>query len=284
MKNISYSKLIILLFVALSIFSCSKNGFKTDKSGLKYKFIVENKDSIKPEIGDILVLRMKYTTENDSVIDKNEYFRMQLKEPVIDRPSIQDGLAIMHVGDSAIFIVDAKTFYNINRKQKLPKFLNSDSKLTFYIKLIDVLSYKDFEQERRSLKISNRDKEEELLKQYLKNTNVNVEPTQSGLYYVETLKGKGKSPQPGKKVLINYIGYFIDGKIFDSTYKRRKPFEFSFGVGDVIQGLDEGISKMREGGKARIIIPSYLAYGDKQQGPVAPYSTLIFEIELLSVE
>ncbi|MCK5822443.1 MAG: FKBP-type peptidyl-prolyl cis-trans isomerase [Bacteroidales bacterium] len=284
MKDTSYFKLLILTTLILIFVSCNKTGFKTDKSGLEYKFIVENKDSVKPEIGDILVLRMKYTTEKDSVIDENNYFRMQLKEPLNEMPSIQNGLAMMHTGDSAVFIVDAKTFYNINRKQKLPQFLKSDSKLTFYIKLIKVLSYEKFEQERRSLKISNRDKEEELLIQYLKNTNVTVEPTQSGLYYVETLKGKGKKPKPGKKVLINYMGYFVDGKIFDSTYKRRKPFEFSFGVGDVIQGLDEGISKMREGGKAKIIIPSYLAYGDKQQGPVAPYSTLIFEVELLRVE
>jgi FKBP-type peptidyl-prolyl cis-trans isomerase len=278
------SKFVIVIILFLSFVSCNKGGFKTNKSGLKYKFIVENKDSLKPEIGDILVLRMKYTTENDSVIDENNYFRMQLKEPVAEKPSIQDGLALMHTGDSAVFIVDAKTFYNINREQQLPKFLKSDSKLTFYIKLIDVLNYKEFEQERRTFKVSDSDKEEELLNQYLKNTNVTVEPTQSGLYYVETLKGKGKSPKPGKKVMINYLAYFVDGKVFDSTYKRHKAFEYSYGVGDVIQGLDEGISKMREGGEAIIIIPSYLAYGDKQKGPVAPYSTLIFEVELIWVE
>ncbi len=284
MKYYFLLKFVIITILFLPFVSCNNSGFKTDKSGLKYKFIVENKDSLQPEIGDILVLSMKYTTDKDSIIDETDYFRMQLNEPTNEGAGIQNGLALMHVGDSAVFIVDAKLFYNKNRKEKLPTFIKPGSKLTFYIKLFNVISYKEFEQERRSLRSSNSKEEEELLNQYIKNTNITVKPTQTGLYYVETLKGKGKSPQPGKKVIINYMGYFIDGKIFDSTYKRHKPFEFSFGVGDVIQGLDQGISKMKEGGRATLIIPSYLAYGDKKHGPVAPYSTLIFEVELLRVE
>ncbi len=277
-------KLIIVATLLLPFVSCSNNAFKTDKSGLKYKFIVEHKDSIQADVGDILLLSMKYTNDKDSVISESDYFRMQLDKLTPNIASIQNGLALMHVGDSAIFVVDAKTFYNENRKQKLPSFLKSGSKLTFYIKLIGTKSYQEFEQERRSLRSSNSHDEQELLNQYLKRGNITVKPTQSGLYYVEKLKGKGRKPQPGRKVVINYLAYFIDGKIFDSTYKRNKPFEFTYGVGEVIQGLDEGISKMREGGRATIIIPSYLAYGNKQHGPVPPFSTLIFEVELLRVQ
>ncbi|MEA3443429.1 MAG: FKBP-type peptidyl-prolyl cis-trans isomerase, partial [Bacteroidota bacterium] len=75
-----------------------------------------------------------------------------------------------------------------------------------------------------------------------------------------------------------------DGDIFDSSIKRNKELKFILGSDQIIQGLNEGIAKMKEGGKARLIIPSILAYGEKQVGPIPPFSTLIFEVELLKVD
>jgi FKBP-type peptidyl-prolyl cis-trans isomerase len=98
------------------------------------------------------------------------------------------------------------------------------------------------------------------------------------------LKGTGIKATAGRKVTIHYTGKFIDGQIFDSSYERNKPFTFTLGALEVIPGLEEGVSLMQVGGKARLIIPSFLAYGEKQIGPIPPFSTLIFEIELLSVE
>jgi FKBP-type peptidyl-prolyl cis-trans isomerase len=106
----------------------------------------------------------------------------------------------------------------------------------------------------------------------------------NGMYFIETKTGIGDFPTPGKKVTVHYTGMFLNGKVFDSSYKRNESFEFYLGVGKVIQGWDEGVARMKVGGEYMLIIPSYLAYGDSQVGPIPPNSTLIFEIELLNTE
>ena len=126
--------------------------------------------------------------------------------------------------------------------------------------------------------------EDTLISSYLKQNNIQVEPTMSGLYLIEIKKGEGDSPVPSKKVKVHYKGYFIDGEVFDSSYDRGEPIEFKYGTGKVIQGWDEGLAKMVVGGKYKLIIPSHLAYGDIKRGPIPANSTLVFEMELLEVE
>lgn len=126
--------------------------------------------------------------------------------------------------------------------------------------------------------------EDKLISDYLKSIDTIVEPSLSGLYLIEIRKGEGVSPTPSKKVKVHYKGYFIDGEVFDSSYDRGEPIEFKYGVGKVIQGWDEGLANMVVGGKYKLIIPSYLAYGDVKRGPIPANSTLVFEMELIEVE
>lgn len=84
---------------------------------------------------------------------------------------------------------------------------------------------------------------------------------------------------------MHYKGTLLDGTPFDSSYDRGEPIEFVLGQGMVIPGWEEGIAMMNEGGKAKLIIPSKLAYGPNQRGNVIkPYSTLVFEVELIEVK
>jgi peptidylprolyl isomerase len=107
----------------------------------------------------------------------------------------------------------------------------------------------------------------------------------SGLKIYTEKEGTGKKPKKGDKVTIHYTGYLKDGTVFDSSVKRNRPFQTVIGGGKVIQGWDEGVLKMKEGGKAIFYIPSYLAYGERGAGGVIPPNTdLIFEVELLKVE
>ena len=109
-------------------------------------------------------------------------------------------------------------------------------------------------------------------------------PTESGLYYIETEAGTGKHAEVIRTVKVHYEGKFLDGKVFDSSYDRNEPIEFTLGVGQVIKGWDEGISYMSEGGKAVLIIPSNLAYGTQDRGTIPGYSTLVFTVELIEVK
>lgn len=106
------------------------------------------------------------------------------------------------------------------------------------------------------------------------------------LKYVEQLEGKGKEVKKGDKVSVHYTGTLLSGKKFDSSRDRNEPFEVTIGIGQVIQGWDEGIPGMKEGGKRKLIIPAELAYGNRDvgNGLIPANSTLVFEVEVMKVK
>lgn len=109
--------------------------------------------------------------------------------------------------------------------------------------------------------------------------------TNSGLEYIETSAGTGEQAVAGKTVRVHYTGKLQNGKVFDSSIPRGEPIEFTLGVGRVIKGWDEGIALMKVGGKAQLVIPPQLGYGERGAGGVIPpNATLIFDVELVSVK
>ena len=110
-----------------------------------------------------------------------------------------------------------------------------------------------------------------------------VKTLDNGIQYIVLKEGTGKSPEKSDKVKCHYKGMTIDGEVFDSSYKRGEPAAFK--LDEVIKGWTETIPKMKTGGKWKIFIPADLAYGNQGAGKVIePGSTLIFEVELLSIE
>lgn len=111
------------------------------------------------------------------------------------------------------------------------------------------------------------------------------EKTSSGLRYQITEKGNGKKAEKGNTVSVHYSGKLANGQEFDSSFKRNQPLEFVVGVGQVIEGWDEGLQLLYVGDKARLVIPSYLGYGTRGAGGVIPpNATLIFDVELVNVK
>lgn len=110
----------------------------------------------------------------------------------------------------------------------------------------------------------------------------NVVVTKSGLQYIVLAEGDGRSPKATDKVRCHYEGTLIDGTIFDSSYKRGEPADFP--LDGVIPGWTEGVQLMKEGAKYRFFIPYLLGYGERGAGSsIPPYSTLIFDVELVKV-
>ncbi len=110
-----------------------------------------------------------------------------------------------------------------------------------------------------------------------------VKTTKSGLQYKVIKSGKGASPKPTDTVVTHYEGTLINGKVFDSSYKRGKPATFP--VNGVIKGWTEALQLMKVGDKWKLYIPSELAYGERGAGKkIGPNSTLIFDIELLDIK
>ncbi len=115
---------------------------------------------------------------------------------------------------------------------------------------------------------------------------VSGEPTatESSLQYIDIEEGTGETPQAGQTVVVHYPGWLSDGTKFDSSLDRDAPLDFVLGVGQVIQGWDEGLATMKTGGKRRLIIPPELAYGEAGVQPrIPPNAQLIFDVELLEI-
>jgi FKBP-type peptidyl-prolyl cis-trans isomerase FklB len=109
-----------------------------------------------------------------------------------------------------------------------------------------------------------------------------VVQTASGLQYKVIKMGKGAQPQASDSVTVNYEGKLLDGKVFDSSYERKKPAKFV--LSQVIRGWQEGLMLMKEGSNYELYIPSDLAYGDQGNQNIPGGSTLIFKVELLKVK
>jgi FKBP-type peptidyl-prolyl cis-trans isomerase len=104
---------------------------------------------------------------------------------------------------------------------------------------------------------------------------------------IEDLKvGNGAEAKAGKTVVVHYTGWLTDGKKFDSSLDRNRPFDFELGKGRVITGWDKGVEGMKVGGKRKLTIPPQMAYGERGagNGVIPPNSTLVFEVELLEVK
>jgi len=109
--------------------------------------------------------------------------------------------------------------------------------------------------------------------------------TSTGLQVHDLRAGDGASPSKGQRVTVHYTGWLTNGKCFDSSVSRNKPFSFEIGRRKVIRGWDEGVISMRVGGLRQLRIPPGLGYGAVGSPPVIPKNaTLIFEVELLAVD
>jgi len=280
------SALVVASLLLVCCYSCSHKvkGFKVHPSGFSYKFIEMKPEGQIPKTGDILVLSLKIVNKDNKVFDESDYYRIQMSQPAF-KGDFFTALALLQVGDSACFKLDALKFFEKNRKRDLPVEFKQGDPVFLYVRLKNIIDTKDLEVERENSYHTDAQQEKSLLRDYIRITNTTAKPTASGLYYIEQKAGTGKKAEIGKTLVVDYTGTTIDGKIFDSSLQKGRPISFVLGRGQVINGWEEGFQLMREGGKARLIIPSELAYGkDGLNNIILPYSTLVFDVELLEVK
>ncbi len=279
--------LYILLVILLT--NCdNKPKFKTTGSGLKYRYIERSKDNTVSKIGDVLTVQWQIADNKDSVLYDTKNIpvaiKMELKPSSHKGGSIEDGFAIMHPGDSVIFVLPADSFYTHTRKTHIPQGVEPGSNLTFYVRLVKIQQKKDVEDEWKANEKRRKKREFDRLEAFVKTNNIAIKPENNGLYFIENKAGTGNKAMYGDLVFIHYTGSFINGDVFDSSIERDELFEFRLGSKDVIPGLEEGITRMSEGGKAQLIIPSSLAYGQHGYGEIIPpFTTIIFDVELVEV-
>ena len=270
-------------------------GYKKTPTGLYYKFYTQSKEGRKPKVDEFVTVNMLYKDENDTVIFNSNSISEKMEFPLVAstfKGSLEEALMMMSKGDSASFLVNGDSLYiKTFGLASLPPEIEKGSLLKFEVKLTDIRTKEDLEKERMEMfmqemaKLEQRKFEEPgEISKYITENNISAKPTGSGLYYIENAKGKGPRVEKGDTVFVHYTGKFLDGKIFDSSVGD-EPLEMIAGIGMVIPGWDEALMMMNVGGKATLVVPSALAYGEQGigEGLIPPYTPLVFEVEVLRI-
>ena len=273
-------------------------GYEKNQNGLYYQFFTQNEGEL-PQVGDLIEVKISCMINDTTPLIPNTQNMMKLQSPAFPG-DLNEGLAMMHKGDSASFIVNTdSTFKYLFMQPTLPAEFNSTDVMRFEIKVVDFMPEKVYAQNfandvksrngQRAAQLQNDYADESAkaakeLADYLAKNKIEAMPTESGLYYVVTEPGNGEKPEVGKPVTMHYTGKLLNGTVFDSSVERDQPFQFVLGVGQVIPGWDEGVQLMTKGEKGLLYIPYYLAYGERDMGDIPPFSNLIFEVELIDFE
>lgn len=259
-----------LCCAALLSTSCKEKKFKdyeqTD-NGLYYKFLVENKDARSPKAGDWLFIRVSYRTDNDSIIFDTRDVVDLLQESSYPG-DLYEAYAMMHEGDEAVFALKADTFFTYMGIPELPSFITDETMVFFNIKMNKIQSSEEIQKE-----------EQDKIKAYIDKNNITATPTESGLYYIETLAGKGKNIVEGDTLGIIYSFKLLNDSIFDSN-EGKDPMPCI--VGRMLAGMNEAFLKMKQGGKATLIMPYDIAFGPQNPYiPIPPFSTIVADIKIV---
>ncbi|HEX5003110.1 MAG TPA: FKBP-type peptidyl-prolyl cis-trans isomerase [Bacteroidia bacterium] len=289
MKSPTIFTALMVLTLAISQIACNVNetGFKKTETGLEYRLVEKGSGTNQPKIGDLMIMDILYKTAGDSVLfdskSKSDSFSVALVPPTFTG-GVEEGFAMMHVGDSMLFKTSAdsvflKTFFH----PALPEYIQKGSQLTFQVRLKKIISKRVADSLSLALDVQLRSEEFDRIDMFLKKEDMDVTPTKNGVY-IKTLKaGKGIFAATGDSVYVLYKGMTLDGTVFDEASDPAKPLKIVNGIGMVIPGWDEAIPYLALGSKSKIVVPSDLAYGAKGYGGIPGYTTLVFDMEILKI-
>jgi FKBP-type peptidyl-prolyl cis-trans isomerase FkpA len=303
-------KLSSLLILTLPVvLNCTAGDVKSDykidpATGVRYIFYKHNSSGDKPALGDIAFVRISYKRDDDSLLfdshsggrtDSAAVIPLTLKS--VFHASLEEGIAMMAAGDSASFLVSADSLYLKAFKLKaLPHFIKNGSDLKFYIKLVKFESPAQLKDEqmakiekRREEMAKMQHSEADSIRKFLAKNNIIAKPLMvDSIYILERTGIPGKSVNDGDSILVKYTGMLLDGTVFDQsnkgdggpgTYKLLYKHN-----AQLIHGWIDVLGSMHEGEKVKFLLPSSMAYGPFGAGKqIPPYTSLIFEIEILKV-
>ncbi|PTQ92686.1 FKBP-type peptidyl-prolyl cis-trans isomerase [Mucilaginibacter yixingensis] len=296
--------LMFLFTVAVALAACN-SGFKKGPGGLLYN-IHEDKSGQNMKEGDFIYLNMIIKNDADSVM-MSTYNTGRAIPTILPKPQnpgdIYAGLALLSEGDSATVKINADSIFKAGQP-KPPgfkgKFLVYQIKVEKVIakgKLDDVMFRNRINEFFKGLADQAKKEEPGKIAKYVADNKLDVKKTASGLNYVITKPGSGPTPVAGDTVEVSYVGKLTSGKAFETNIKAEaekdkslfnpmnpyKPFKFAIGQHQVVPGWDEGLSLMNKGAKATLIFPSSLGYGEQGNGPIGPFTPLVFEVELVNI-
>lgn len=255
--------------------------------------------------GDFMAINFVQKTDADSVLlssyDNGSPAVLLVRKPQY-KGDIFAGLEMLNEGDSAVIKTDIDSLY---KGQKRPPGIKGKY-IIFDIKVLKVIAKGNLSQEvfmgrvnayQKTLADIAKKQEPVKIQKYIADNNLKVTKSDSGLYYSISTNGVGVKPITGDTVVVNYTLRYLNGKAVETSVKADaikyklpinpmnpyKPIRFALGTRGMIKGWDQGLRLLSKGSKALFIIPSSLAYGEQGNGQVQPFTTLVFDIELVDI-
>jgi len=262
-------------------------GYSRGKEGVYFQLHRLGESSRKAMYTDYITADIQYATMNDTVFFKGRR-KLQLNKTDA-KGSIEACFRMLAKDESATFIISADEFFTKTLNTTLPDYLKPGDKMKIRLEIIDIQTQHEYNKEKEAFLNWIEDfgvYEKVILQQFLHEEKLGVKPTSSGLFYLRLREGSGRKIEKGDTVTVNYEGRFLNGKFFDSTIRRKQPFQFVYGTEwQVVKGLEEAIGMMREGEKSLFILPSDLAFGTEgsSTGIIPPFTSLIFEVEIIKI-
>jgi FKBP-type peptidyl-prolyl cis-trans isomerase len=302
MKKILIAAAALLMMAGFST-SCKRGelkGFKQTQDGLNYKFHVKTKNPLAQE-NDIIVAEY-WTYDELEAYKKGEsqYTNAGSPEPILQVMEAQypgdmmDAFKMVRKGDSVTFAFCLETMSKHNPGMPMDP---NNKYMIYTFKIHGVYTEEEFELKMMEDQIVGETEEAEKLEAYVTEKGITVKPNDDGVYVIVRTKGNGAVAAKGKRAHVNYVGTLLDGTLFDTSIEKVAqehdawnpqrqyiPLAYTVGVGEMIRGWDNAVEGMRVGTKATLIIPSNMAYGAQGRGSILPFSTLIFDIDVVNVE
>ena len=260
------------------IASCG-TGVKKTPGGIEY-IVHKSGSGAQLKLGDTALMNVTQRI-NDSLLGESRKMVGAPLPILIAKPQnkydLMEGIALLHEGDSATFIIP----WDSLPAQERPPFGKKGDKLKI-----------TFAVENKYSAAAQKEKDEKIIKEYLDKNNIKATKNAEGVYVAVTQEGTGGTPNPGDTVYVHYTGKLTNGKVFDSSQDSTlrpgmplEPIKFPIGRGFVIKGWDAGLSSLKKGSKAILVIPSVLAYGLQGSPPVIPgNSVLVFDVQLVDIK
>ena len=278
-------KLSVVMLAASVLVGCNKNRVEV-KEGVKIQIHSHDDKAKKLKEGDIVSFLIRIKTGSDSLLQES----IDVTKPARDmvhpigqagyKGSLQDGLRLLSVGDSATIYVPVDSIAKAGGQ--LPAFLKKGTDIKYSVKILKVQTKAEFEKDMAAEQAKTKVEADarkaqlpQLMADYVKKSGLTFKATASGLQYSVAKEGAGSSPKNGDVCKCNYVGKFLDGKTFDQNKGIDMP------IGGMIPGFNEALMLMKKGGKATFLIPPTIGYGEQGGGPIPGNTPLVFEVELL---
>ncbi len=282
-------QLTVVMIITTVFFSCTYNNsdYKLSENGVRIKFIEKGNNTTKAVEKDIVTVSLTYRVEDSIFYSSKNSENGTISFPItkaLFKGDLYDALKLMGTGDSASIAIVADSFYlktaampRLPRQIKPGSFIYMDVKLHEHLSP-DLYQIKTQEQAREQAK-----QEKITLQKYLNDNKIYTDPTASGLYYLVEKEGSGSTPDTGDMCQINLSVKELGSDMFLYTNFGDRPLDFEYGGSFDTEGFREGIGLMRPGGKATLLVPSWIGVGSTGMEVVAPFTTLEYQVELLNI-